>query len=99
MAKIDLKKDMKHLYRPSKARFSIVDVPEMNFLMIDGYGNPNTAPAYQSAVEALYGVAYAIKFMLKEDPETNDYVVPPLEGLWWVEDMSQFAPWKGPRYG
>jgi hypothetical protein len=37
--------------------------------------------------------------MLKEDPETNDYVVPPLEGLWWVEDMSQFAPWKGPRYG
>jgi hypothetical protein len=46
---------------------------------------------YQAAVEALYGVAYAVKFMLKEDPEIDDYVVPPLEGLWWVEDMSQFS--------
>jgi hypothetical protein len=91
VAKIDLKKEMKHLYRPSKAKFTVVDVPEMDFLMIDGHGDPNTSPAYQAAVEALYGVAYAVKFMLKEDPEIDDYVVPPLEGLWWVEDMSQFS--------
>jgi hypothetical protein len=91
VAKIDLKKEMKHLYRPSKAKFTIVDVPEMNFLMIDGHGDPNTSPAYQEALEALYGVAYTVKFMLKEDPETDDYVVPPLEGLWWVEDMSHFS--------
>jgi hypothetical protein len=91
VAKIDLKKEMKHLYRPSKAKFTVVDVPEMDFLMIDGHGDPNTSPVYQAAVEALYGVAYAVKFMLKEDPEIDDYVVPPLEGLWWVEDMSQFS--------
>jgi hypothetical protein len=91
MAKIDLKKELKHLYRPSKAKFTIVDVPEMNFLMIDGHGDPNTAPAYQAALEALYGVAYSVKFILKEDPEIDDYVVPPLEGLWWVEDMDQFT--------
>jgi hypothetical protein len=91
VAKIDFKKEMKHLYRPSKAKFTIVDVPEMNFLMIDGHGDPNTASAYQEALEALYGVAYTIKFTLKEDPQTDDYVVPPLEGLWWVEDMTQFS--------
>ena len=91
MAKVDLKKTLKHLYRPSKVTLTVVDVPEMAFLMIDGQGDPNTAPAYQEAVEALYGVAYAVKFLLKEDPAMDDYVVPPLEGLWWVEDMSQFT--------
>ncbi len=91
MAKIDLKKELKHLYKPSKAKFTIVDVPEMNFLMIDGHGDPNTASEYQQVVEALYAVAYAVKFALKENPETDDYVVPPLEGLWWVEDMAEFG--------
>ncbi|MBD3284693.1 hypothetical protein GF395_04635, partial [Candidatus Uhrbacteria bacterium] len=91
MARIDFKKELKHLYRPSKAKFTIVDVPEMSFLVIDGQGDPNTAPAYQAAVEALYSVAYTLKFMLKEDPKTDDYVVPPLEGLWWTEDMRQFS--------
>ena len=91
MAKVDFKKTLKHLYQPSKAKASVVDVPEMDFLMIDGQGDPNTAPAYQAAVEALYSVAYTIKFLLKEDPATDDYVVPPLEGLWWVEDMTQFT--------
>jgi len=91
MANYDIKRELKHLYRPSKARFSIVDVPEMRFLMVDGEGDPNTARAYQEALEALYGVAYTIKFMLKQDPKTEDYVVPPLEGLWWVEDTSGLA--------
>jgi hypothetical protein len=91
VAKFDIKKELKHLYRPSKAKFSIVDVPEMNFLMVDGHGDPNTSPVYQAALEALYGVAYTIKFMLKKNPETDDFVVPPLEGLWWIKDMSQFT--------
>ena len=91
MANYDIKKELEHLYRPSKAKFSMVDVPKMHFLMVDGEGDPNTAQAYQEAVEALYGVAYTVKFMLKQDPETEDYVVPPLEGLWWVENMAEFT--------
>jgi hypothetical protein len=90
MAKIDFKKELSHLYNPSKKAFSIVDVPSMCFLMIDGHGDPNTAPAYQEAVEALYGVAYGLKFRSKKE-KSVDYVVPPLEGLWWMEDMEQFS--------
>ncbi len=91
MSKIDLKRELKALYKPPKSRFTVVDVPEMNYLMIDGHGDPNTSQEYQAAVEALYSVAYAVKFALKDDPETEDYVVPPLEGLWWVEEMTEFS--------
>jgi hypothetical protein len=90
LAKIDFKKELPHLYSPSKKVFSIVDVPSMSFLMLDGHGDPNTAPAYQEAIEALYGVAYGLKFMSKKE-RGIDYVVPPLEGLWWMEDMEQFS--------
>ena len=62
--KLDLKKDLKHLYNPSAKEFSIIDVPAMNFLMIDGEGDPNTALAYKEAVEALYTVSYALKFAI-----------------------------------
>jgi hypothetical protein len=89
MAKIDFKKVLKHLYNPSKKVFSIVDVPTMKFLMFDGHGDPNTSPEYQAAVETLYALAYKIKFMMKG--QGLDYVVPPLEGLWWVEDMTEFS--------
>jgi len=89
MSKIDFKKELKHLYRPSAKLFEVIDVPEMNFLMIDGHGNPNTAQAYGEAVEALYAVAYKLKFMSKKGLD-NDYVVPPLEGLWWAQDMDAF---------
>jgi hypothetical protein len=68
----------------------VVDVPPMNFLMIDGHGDPNTAQEYQDAVEALYAVAYKLKFMSKREMG-KDYVVPPLEGLWWAEDMETFT--------
>jgi hypothetical protein len=68
-----------------------VEVPEMQFLMVDGAGDPNTSAVYQEAVDALYSLAYTIKFMLKDDPETDDYVVPPLEGLWWAGDMASFS--------
>ena len=62
----------------------------MNFLMIDGAGDPNTAQAYKDAIEALYAVSYALKFMIKKGEQAVDYGVMPLEGIWWVEDMAEF---------
>ena len=91
MDKIDFKKTLKHLYSPSPNKIEIVDVPEMQFLMIDGEGNPNTAQEYKDALEALYGLAFSLKFMLKKRGGFPDYSVPPLEGLWWAEDMSVFV--------
>ncbi|HRW06481.1 MAG TPA: GyrI-like domain-containing protein [Caldilineaceae bacterium] len=91
MAKIDHKKELKHLYNPSTKQCAIVDVPAMNFLMIDGSGDPNRAQAYQEAVEALYAVAYTLKFMVKKGEQAIDYTVMPLEGLWWVPDMAEFS--------
>jgi hypothetical protein len=90
MKKIDLKKDLKRLYQPSAKEVVQVEVPAMNFLMIDGQGDPNTSPAYQEAVEALFSVAYAIKFKVKKTLAI-DYGVLPLEGLWWADDMSMFS--------
>ncbi len=89
MAKIDLKREMKHLYKPSARESSVVDVPLMNFLMIDGSGDPNTAVEFQEAIEVLYGVSYTAKFMLKK--REMDYVVMPLEFLLWTDDMGQFS--------
>ena len=88
MNKTNFKKTLKHLYNPPR-RFVTVDVPEMQFLMLDGHGDPNTSQDYKDAVEALYAVAYKIKFISKKGLE-KDYIVPPLEGLWWAEDMETF---------
>jgi len=88
--KIDFKKELKHLYRPSGKEFEVVDVPPMSFLMIDGHGDPNTAQEYKDAVEALYALAYRLKFMSKNELG-RDYVVPPMEGLWWAEHMEEFS--------
>jgi len=90
MTKIDLKKHLKHLYKPSAKEVTAVDVPNMNFLMIDGRGNPNASKQYAEAIEALYGLAYALKFKIKKGEMGIDYGVMPLEGLWWADDMSQF---------
>ena len=89
MEKIDLKKQLKHLYNPPK-EFVFVDVPEMNFLMIDGKGDPNTSQEYKDAIETLYALSYTLKFMVKKE-KMVDYVVMPLEGLWWTESMSEFT--------
>lgn len=91
MTKIDLKKELKHLYKPSAKEVVVVDVPPMNFLMIEGEGDPNTAQEYQEAIEALYAVAYALKFMVKKGQSAVDYTVMPPEGLWWTEDMREFS--------
>jgi hypothetical protein len=90
MPKIDFKKELKHLYGPSAKKFEVVDVPPMNFLMLDGHGDPNTAQEYKDALEALYAVSYKLKFVSKKELG-KDYVVPPLEGLWWAEDMEAFT--------
>ena len=90
MAKVDFRIELKHLYRPSAKEFAVVEVPPMQFLMIDGRGDPNTSQEYTAALEALYAVAFKAKFISKKE-EGKDYVVPPLEGLWWAEDMEAFA--------
>ena len=91
MQKIDYKKELKHLYKPSAKKAEIVEVPTMNFLMIDGEGDPNTAPAFAEAVEALYAVSYTLKFQVKKSSIGIDYGVMPLEALWWTEDMATFS--------
>lgn len=91
MEKVDLREQLKHLYNPPGREVSVVDVPPMNFLMIDGEGNPNTSEDYAHAVEALYAISYALKFMIKRGVDAIDYAVMPLEGLWWADDMTRFS--------
>lgn len=79
---IDYKKTEKDLYLP-KSTPSVVNVPQMTFITVDGKGNPNTSAEYAAAVELLYGLSYAIKMGNKS---VLQYVVPPLEGLWSVGD-------------
>ena len=87
--KVDLKKELKNLYNPSAKEVSLVDVPAMNFLLVDGEGAP-TSPQYSEAIEVLFSVAYTLKFMVKKGKGV-DYAVMPLEGLWWVHDMTKFS--------
>lgn len=91
MSKVDLKKELKQLYRTPAKEVVQVEVPGFRFLMIDGKGDPNTSEAYAKAVEALFSVSYTAKFMVKKGAQGIDYAVMPLEGLWWSEDMSAFS--------
>lgn len=90
VTQLDLRKQFKSLYNPSAKEVAIVDVPAMQFLMVDGTGNPNTAQEYKDAVEALYGVAFTLKFLIKKE-KAVDYPVMALEGLWWTPDMREFS--------
>jgi len=88
MAAFDFKKEYKDLYLP-KNQPVIIDVPTMRFIMVEGKGDPNTSASYKEAVEVLYGLSYSIKMSKKGSTQPAgyfDYVVPPLEGLWWFED-------------
>ena len=87
--KVDFKKSQKDLYAPKPGVFTLVTVPKTNYLMVDGEGNPNTSPSYVAAIEMLYPVSYTLKFHSK-NVLNRDYVVPPLEGLWWASDMNVF---------
>ena len=91
MKTLDLKKQYKDLYQPSAKRPALVQVPRLQFAMIDGAiekgSEPGTSPAFQEAMMALYGLSYTLKFtskLRKKNPV--DYPVMALEGLWWVED-------------
>lgn len=77
-------------YTARSGRFDVIDVPELAYCMIDGHGDPNTAPEYAAAVEALYAVSYTAKFRSKRELD-RDYVVGPLEGLWSADDPSTFV--------
>ncbi|KQU45791.1 hypothetical protein ASG84_10800 [Rhodococcus sp. Leaf278] len=87
--KIDFKKTLDS-YSAQRNVFRTLAVPPLQYLMIDGRGDPNTAPEYADALAALYPVAYALKFASKKDLD-RDYVVPPLEALWWADDMASFT--------
>lgn len=92
MKKLDLKKELKTFYQPRAREAVQVDVPIMNFLMVDGEGDPNTSQSYAEAVEALFAVSYSGKFLVKKGPLAIDYGVMPLESLWWADEMSKFSP-------
>lgn len=87
--KIDFKKTLDG-FKAKRGEFRILDVPVTRYLMIDGAGDPNVSPEYAAALAALYPVAYALKFASRRELE-RDYVVPPLEGLWWADDMDSFT--------
>ncbi len=93
MGKIDVKKMLKQFYNPSAKEVSVVDLPAMNYLMIDGKGDPNNSQSFKEAVEALFTLSYNLKFAIKKQTEI-DYSVMPLEGLWWGDDMSKFMDHK-----
>ncbi len=87
--KVDFKKASKHLYAPSSKEFSVVEVPPLQYVMVDGMGAPG-GDVYAQAVEWLFSVSYPIKFLSKIELG-RDYVVPPLEGIWWADDMDVFT--------
>lgn len=88
MAAFDFKKEYKDLYLPKKTP-NIIDLPSMRFIMVNGKGDPNTSTYYKEALEVLYGLSYTIKMSKMGDCQPVgyfDFVVPPLEGLWWFEN-------------
>ncbi|QCB92667.1 GyrI-like domain-containing protein [Cellulomonas shaoxiangyii] len=87
--KVDLKKQIP-TYTARRGRFDVVEVPPLGYLMVDGHGDPNTAPGYRDAVASLYPLAYRLKFLLRDEIGL-DHVVMPLEALWWADDMAAFT--------
>ncbi|MGR0161398.1 GyrI-like domain-containing protein [Paenarthrobacter nitroguajacolicus] len=87
--KIDFKKQIPS-YTAKHGQFAVVTVPTLQFLMIDGHGDPNSAQSYRDALATLYPVAYKLKFFSKTEL-AQDYTVVPLEALWWSDDMESFT--------
>ncbi len=98
MDKVDLMKQWRHLYQPSAKEVVAVEMPPMNFLMVDGRGDPASGPEFQEAMGALYAVAYTVKFARKKAGKAPDYGVMPPEALWWTErgefDMTRREQWR-----
>ncbi len=89
MTKVDFKKTISS-YKAKHNLFEIITVPQLQYLMIDGQGDPNTSADFAAAIKALYPIAFKLKFMSKQQLE-KDYVVAPLEGLWWSDSMDTFT--------
>jgi hypothetical protein len=89
--KIDFKKEYKFLFTAAAKEAQKVEVPAFKYLMIDGKGDPNTVPEFAEKIQALYGLAYTMKFMLKQGRPAVDFVVAPLSGLWCAEDITAFS--------
>jgi hypothetical protein len=87
--KVDLKRELP-AYSARAGRFDVVTVPDLQYLMIDGHGDPNTSAEYRDAITTLFPVAYALKFFSKRELD-RDYAVMPLEALWWADDMASFT--------
>jgi hypothetical protein len=87
--KTDFRKSLDS-YQAKPGEFRILDVPDLRYLALDGHGDPNSSPAYAASIQTLYPVAYKLKFASKRDLG-RDYVVPPLEGLWWADDPAAFT--------
>lgn len=87
--KVDFKKTLDG-FRAKRGDFRVLDVPDTRYLMVDGHGDPNSSAEYAEALAALYPVAYKLKFASKRELG-RDYVVPPLEGLWWADNMDFFT--------
>jgi len=98
MAGTDLKAERKDLYAPKLGVFVEIVVPPMTFLAIDGSGDPNVSEGYRHAIEALFSASYAAKFLSKRELH-RDYVVLPLEGQWWADDMATFHTRETRRVG
>lgn len=88
MSKVDFKKALKPFYNPKPKTYEIVKIPKMNFIMIDGKGVPGVSQIYMDSLAALYPIAYKTKFLAKA--KDQDYVVPPLQALWWADNMDDF---------
>lgn len=92
MPKLDLMRELKPLYSPPTKEFVVVDVPPLSYLMLDGHGDPNSAAEYVEAIQALYSLAYTLKFQIKRaSGGETDFSVMPLQGLWWTENMADFS--------
>lgn len=87
--KVDFKRTLGS-YQARRGEFRVVEVPDLQYLVVEGRGDPNTSPAFSEAIETLYPVAYKLKFASKGELG-RDYVVPPLEGLWWADDLDSFT--------
>jgi hypothetical protein len=90
MEKIDLRKKYHDLYSPSRKEFSLIEVPPLKYIMIDGSGDPAVSKRYQDTIQTMYSLSYTLKFMLKKS-RGLDYTVMALEGLWWMPDMNEFS--------
>ncbi|MEV5829243.1 GyrI-like domain-containing protein [Spirillospora sp. NPDC052242] len=90
MTRYDVKRELKRYYAPKNTGWELVEVPPQRFIAVDGHGDPNTSADYARAVQALYAVAYTIKFTSKRELD-RDFVVGPLEGLWWSDRPEVFV--------